>query len=86
MYELYNQAILKPDYNNFSLIDKELIKENFSVININALNQLNPLKRYKPTKETIDQATRMLIKDKQRISLFKKHEALKASKASFFMS
>lgn len=40
MYELYNQAILKPDYNNFSLIDKELIKENFSVININALNQL----------------------------------------------
>ena len=46
-------------------------------------NQLNPLKRYKPTKEIIDQATRMLIKDKQRIALFKKQEALKASKASF---
>ena len=43
MYELYNMAILKPDYNNSVLIDKELIKENYSVININALNQLKNL-------------------------------------------
>ena len=43
-------------------------------------NRLNPLKKYKPTGETITQATRMLIKDKQRIALYKKREAAKASR------
>ncbi len=42
-------------------------------------NKLNPLKKYKPTEETISQATRMLIKDKQRIALFKNKEAAKAA-------
>ena len=42
-------------------------------------NRLNPLKKYKPTGETITQATRMLIKDKQRIALYKKREAAKAA-------
>ena len=40
MYDLYNLAILKPNYNISCDIDKEMIKENFSVININALNKL----------------------------------------------
>ncbi len=45
-------------------------------------NQLNPLKKYKPTNETIDQATRMLIKNKQKIALYKKKEAAKIAKKS----
>lgn len=40
MYDLYNLAILKPNYDISCNIDKEMIKENFSVININALNKL----------------------------------------------
>jgi hypothetical protein len=43
MYELYNLAILKPNYDISCNIDKEMIKENFSVININALNKLKNL-------------------------------------------
>ena len=40
-------------------------------------NKLNPLKKYKPTNETIDQATKLLIRDKQNIALYKKKEAAK---------
>lgn len=45
IYELYHQAISKPDYEDINLkgFPKEIIKENYNVININAVNQLTLL-------------------------------------------
>jgi hypothetical protein len=45
IYELYHESIKKPDFNNINFLNipKELIIENFNVLNINAVNKLRYL-------------------------------------------
>lgn len=42
IYELYHEAIKKPNFDNINLLEfpKEIIQENYNVLNINAINQL----------------------------------------------